>query len=940
MSSSEKPTNYKETVFLPQTSFPMKGNLPALEPGILAQWKEEDIYKKIREKSKDKPLYVLHDGPPYANGNIHLGHALNKILKDVILKFYTMSGYNTPYVPGWDCHGLPIEWKIEEEYRAKKRDKDEVPILDFRAECRNFAQKWVDIQREESQRLGVFADWYNPYLTMTYRAEAFTVKEILTFLEKGSLYRGVKPVMWSVVEKTALAEAEVEYHDHVSPSIYVAFPVASSKNAHLLGAYAVIWTTTPWTLPGNRAIAYDPKSTYVLFEESNDQKRKFLLAANLVEAFQKETKIEGKIVAEFKGESLEGTICSHPFHGKGYDFPVPLLPGEHVTMDQGTGLVHTAPGHGEEDFLLGKTFNLEIPEIVGPDGTYYAHVPVFANDHVFKVNPKVISLLKEQEALLYETQITHSYPHSWRSKAPLIYRTTPQWFLSLSHDNLRQKVLDAIKKVNWIPAQGKNRITSMVENRPDWCISRQRYWGVPLTLFVDVKTGKPLCDTQVNERILKAIEAEGGDVWYKEDPRRFLEGLYDPKDFEPVLDCVDVWFDSGASYSYVLEDRKDLRFPADLYLEGSDQHRGWFQTSLIESVGARGQAPYKTVLTHGFLLDEKGYKMSKSQGNSVNPQEVIEEMGADVLRLWVVNSDYTEDLRVGPEILKHQQELYRRYRNTLRYLLGALKDFSEAEKVPYKDLPSLEKYILHRIAELSNLAQETLKTFDFHRFFTELHTFASIDLSAFYFDIRKDSLYCDNLDSLRRRSARTVMDILFESFVRFLAPVLCFTAEEAFQARHNASNGTGKSIHLENFVEIPAEWYNPSLASIWENLRKIRRVITGAIELERNKGTIGSSLQAQCVLHGTYEIAPEIDLANIDLAELAIVSEAVFIEGNVPETAFVLSEVPGIGVFVTTASGEKCGRCWRILPEIGQDDASPDLCNRCKEAIKKEEHSI
>lgn len=935
MSSSEKPTNYKETVFLPQTSFPMKGNLPALEPTILAQWKEEDIYKKIREKSKDKPLYVLHDGPPYANGNIHLGHALNKILKDVILKFYTMSGYNTPFVPGWDCHGLPIEWKIEEEYRAKKRDKDEVPILDFRAECRNFAEKWINIQREECQRLGVFGDWYNPYLTMTHRAEAFTVKEILTFLEKGSLYRGVKPVMWSVVEKTALAEAEVEYHDHVSPSIYVAFPVDSSKNADLVEAFAVIWTTTPWTLPGNRAIAYDPKNTYVLFEESSDQKRKFILAAALLDAFQKETKIEGKVVKEFKGDTLEGTLCRHPFYGKGYDFTVPLLPGEHVTMDQGTGLVHTAPGHGEEDFLLGKAFNLEIPETVGPDGTYYAHVPVFAGDHVFKVNPKVIALLKEQGILLYETQINHSYPHSWRSKAPLIYRTTPQWFLSLSHGDLRQKVLEAIKEVQWIPTQGENRITSMVENRPDWCISRQRYWGIPLTLFVNIKTGQPLCDKQVNERILKAIEAEGGDAWYKEDPRRFLEGLYDPKDFEAVTDCVDVWFDSGASYSYVLEDRKDLRFPADLYLEGSDQHRGWFQSSLIEAVGARGQAPYKTVLTHGFLLDEKGYKMSKSLGNSVVPQEVIEEMGADVLRLWVVNSDYTEDLRVGSEILKHQQELYRRYRNTLRYMLGALKDFSHEEKVPYKDLPSLERYILHKVAELTNLAQETLKTFDFHRFFTELHTFASTDLSAFYFDIRKDSLYCDSSDSLRRRSARTVMDILFESFVRFLAPVLCFTAEEAFQARHNAAGNIGRSIHLENFIEVPEEWYNPALASVWENLRKIRRVITGAIELERNKGTIGSSLQAQCVLHGTYEVAPEFDLANIDLAELAIVSEAAFVEGNVPETAFVLPDIPGIGVFVTPAVGEKCGRCWRILPEVGQDTNYPELCNRCKDAVKE-----
>ena len=812
MSSSEKIAEYKETVFLPKTLFPMKGNLPILEPQILEGWVKEDIYKRIRQKSKGRPLYVLHDGPPYANGNIHLGHALNKILKDVILKFYTMSGYNTPFVPGWDCHGLPIEWKIEEKYRAQKRNKDDVSILEFREECREFAGKWIEIQSQEMQRLGVFADWDNPYITMTYKSEAAIVKEIVNFLEKGFLYRGSKPVMWSVVEKTALAEAEVEYHDHTSPSIYVAFPTVYSNDPDLLGSSAVIWTTTPWTLPGNRAIAYNPDIMYVLVEEEQAPKRRFIVAESLYESFLKEVELSGKILKKFSGSDLEGSLCHHPFYGKGYDFNVPLLPADFVTIDQGTGLVHMAPGHGEDDFLVGKAFNLEIPDTVGPDGTYYAHVPLFSGDHVFKVNPKVIELLKEQGALLCEKTIRHSYPHSWRSKAPLIYRTTPQWFLSLSHDNLRQKALDAIEQVTWIPAQGKNRIGSMVKNRPDWCLSRQRYWGVPLTLFMEIKTGKPLCDVEVNKRILEAVEKDGGDAWYQGDPKRFLEGLYNSEEYEAVMDCVDVWFDSGCTYAYVLKTRDDLHFPADLYLEGSDQHRGWFQSSLVESVGMTGIAPYKTVLTHGFLLDEKGYKMSKSQGNTIVPQKVIDEMGADILRLWVINSDYSEDLRIGPGILKYQQEIYRRFRNTLRYLLGALHGYSKEEELSYEFLRPLEKYILHKVSVLNKLAQATVKSFEFHRFYTELHNFVAVDLSAFYFDLCKDILYCDQPLSSARRSVRTVMNILFDHLVLWLAPVLSFTAEEAFKSRHG---DTAESIHLQEFSNVPEIWHDSGLALIW-----------------------------------------------------------------------------------------------------------------------------
>ncbi len=919
--------SYKETVFLPQTSFPMKGNLPILEPKILKTWEDENLYEKIQEASAGKPSYILHDGPPYANGHLHMGHALNKILKDVILKFYRLYGYRTPFVPGWDCHGLPIEWKIEEQYRKKGISKEDVPVVEFRAECRAYAQKWVGIQSQEVQRLGVLGDWKNPYITMDFRSEALVVKEIFTFLKKGLLYRGVRPVFWSVVEKTALAEAEVEYHDHVSPSIYVAFPISKTQDSLFQEKTSVvIWTTTPWTLPGNRAVAYGEDIDYVLFEE--DAGERFIIGRDLLQSFQEKTGKQGKILKTFKGQDLAGIFVRHPLYGSGYSFEVPLLPGEHVTTGQGTGLVHIAPGHGEEDFQVGKTFGLEIPETVAGDGLFYAHVPLFKGDHVFKVNPKVIEALKKEGSLLHEDSLTHSYPHSWRSKAPLIYRTTPQWFISLDKDGLRTRALHLIdNNVTWIPAQGQNRIRSMVENRPDWCLSRQRTWGVPIAIFTNVQTGETLNDERVNARIVTAIEGEGGDAWYQGDPKRFLEGLYEKDLYEPVMDCVDVWFDSGSSHSYVLEDREGLYNPADLYVEGSDQHRGWFQSSLLECCGTRDHAPFKTVLTHGFVLDEKGYKMSKSLGNTVLPQKIIDEMGADILRLWVVNSDYTEDLRVGAGILKHQQEIYRKFRNTLRYLLGALQGFSEAEKVTYGDLGSLEKYILHRVFELGELAQKTRENFDFHRFYTELHTFVATDVSAFYFDIRKDILYCDAPDSLRRRSVRVVMDILFNVLVLWMSPVLSFTAEEAFKSR---GSGATESIFLEEMIEIKKEWKNDALGVKWESLRNLRRVLTGALELERSKGTMGSSLEAKLIVYVTYEIMPL--FKDLDLAEFAIVSQASLIEGNIPETVFTLSDVPGIGVDVLLSEHLKCERCWKMVPDVGLGE-HPNVCGRCGDAV-------
>ncbi|HEY1506895.1 MAG TPA: isoleucine--tRNA ligase, partial [Stellaceae bacterium] len=675
--------DYRKTVFLPQTDFPMRGELPKREPALLARWEKIGLYQRQRAAAKGRRKYVLHDGPPYANGNLHIGHALNKILKDVINRAQQMLGRNAVYVPGWDCHGLPIEWKIEEEYRAKKKSKDEVPILEFRKECRDFAAHWIDVQREEFKRLGVLGDWEHPYTTMEFAAEAQIVREIGKFLMNGGLFRGSKPVMWSVVEQTALAEAEVEYHDHTSTQVWVKFPVAKPSVKALEGASVVIWTTTPWTLPGNRAIAFNEALDYVVIEVQSIRDgsaaqigEKLVVAAPLEVNFAEIAKLGGKVEL-VSGKFLAGTICHHPLHGKGYDFDVPLLAGDFVTDVDGTGFVHIAPGHGADDFELGQEHKVPVPATVGPDGTYYDSVPLFAGKRVYRPNGKegdanraVIDALSEVRALLAEAKLVHSYPHSWRSKAPLIFRTTPQWFIGMEKNDLREKALKAIAETKWYPPQGQNRIGAMIETRPDWCISRQRAWGVPIAVFVEKKSGEVLRDQAVVDRIAAAFEKEGADAWYARDPAEFLGVGRDPKDYEQIKDVVDVWFDSGSTHSFVLEKRPDLQWPASLYLEGSDQHRGWFHSSLLESCGTRGRAPYEAVLTHGFVLDEQGRKMSKSLGNVVAPQEVVSQSGADILRLWVVSTDYTEDQRIGPEILKYQAEAYRRLRNTLRYLLG------------------------------------------------------------------------------------------------------------------------------------------------------------------------------------------------------------------------------------------------------------------------------
>ena len=929
--------DYKDTVFLPKADFPMKAGLPKREPETLERWQKLNIFQRMRDAGQGREKFILHDGPPYANGHLHIGHALNKILKDVITRSQQMLGKDSNYVPGWDCHGLPIEWKIEEKYRKAGKDKDEVPIVEFRRECREFAQHWIDVQREEFKRLGIVGNWDDPYTTMNFAAEAQIVRELGKFLLNGALYKGAKPVLWSVVEKTALAEAEVEYHDHTSTTIHIRFPVVSSPLAELDGAAIVIWTTTPWTMPGNRAVAFGPDIDYVVLKVTGVADGSLARVGEIIavaEALLADVCAETGITAHevthrMKGADLEGTICKHPFNGQGYDFEVPALPAGFVDVETGTGFVHIAPGHGADDWELGIANNVPVPETVDGDGLFMDHVPLFAGKHVFKVNDDVVDAMKEAGGLLASGKLTHSYPHSWRSKAPLIFRNTPQWFISMEKTGLRETALKAIEETRFVPEFGRNRLYGMIETRPDWCVSRQRAWGVPITVFVDKKTGEPLRDEKVFDRIVAAVEEEGADVWFDADPSRFLGNDYNADDYEQVMDILDVWFDSGCTHSFVLEDRDDLQWPASLYLEGSDQHRGWFHSSLLESCGTRGRAPYEAVLTHGFVMAEDGQKMSKSLGNIVSPQNVVDQSGADILRLWVVGSDYSEDLRIGQDIIKHHSDIYRRLRNTLRYLLGNLNGFQESERLAPTQMPELERWTLHRLWELDRMIRQSCNDFHFHPLFTELHNFCTVDLSAFYFDIRKDSLYCDRADSVKRRAARTVLDEIFSCLTAWLAPFACFTAEEAWLARFPDDND---SVHLRLFPDIPDEWRDDALAAKWELVRKLRRVVTGALEVERAEKRIGSSLQAHVVV--TAEKAYVDALDGIDLAEIGITSTADLREGEAGNGAFTLEDVPGVGVVTTLSEGGKCERCWKVLEEVGSDDDHPGVCGRCADAVK------
>ena len=929
--------DYRSTVFLPKTPFPMKGDLPKREPAMLERWARLGVWQKLRAQSKGRETFVLHDGPPYANGNLHIGHALNKILKDVINRAAQMAGFDANYVPGWDCHGLPIEWKVEEEYRAKGRDKDAVPVLDFRAECRAYATHWLDVQREEFKRLGVAGDWDDRYATMDFASEAAIAGEIGKVLLNGSLYRGLRPVMWSPVEKTALAEAEIEYHDHVSPTLHAKFRLLTAKAEDLVGADVVIWTTTPWTMPGNRAVAYGEEIDYALVHVEGVTETsllkvgdRLLVALPLLPGFEKDAGIGAHTVKRvLKGSELEGAIAAHPLRGAGYDFDVPLLPGDFVTTDAGTGFVHIAPGHGEDDFNLGRQYGLPIPETVNDDGTFTHHAPGFEGLHVFKAHTAVYDAMRAAGTLAATGKLTHSYPHSWRSKKPVIFRATPQWFIAMDDGNaIRTKALKAIDETYFVPDVGRNRIGSMVAARPDWCISRQRAWGVPIPVFVSKQSGEPLRDPAIIDRVVAAFREEGADAWYKPGAaERFLGPDRDPKLYEQVMDIVDVWFESGSTHAFVLPPRH-LPFPADLYLEGSDQHRGWFHSSLLESVGTNGVAPFKAILTHGFVLDEQGRKMSKSLGNVTAPQDVMKQYGADILRLWVMNSDTALDLRIGPEIVKQQAELYRRIRNTLRWLLGSLEGFSEAETVPYDELPELERWVLHRVTELDAKVRAASEPHSDTRFawtgvYPEIHNFCATDLSAFYFDIRKDALYCDRPDSLRRRAARTVLDILHRCLCTWLAPVLVFTAEEAWLARFPDEQG---SVHFLDYAFVPEGWKDEVLAAKWAEIRAIRGAVTGVLETYRRDGAIGSSLQAKPSLLLPMEqlnlLTPQ------EWAEVCIVSDMEVHRSD----AAAAGSPPAVGF--NPAPGMKCARCWRVLPEVGTSAKHPNLCRRCEDAVE------
>ncbi|MEQ8296797.1 MAG: isoleucine--tRNA ligase [Nitratireductor sp.] len=963
MTDTSDKLDYSKTLYLPKTDFPMRAGLPQKEPELVARWQEMQLYKTLRAEAAGRPRFVLHDGPPYANGNIHIGHALNKILKDMITRSFQMRGYDSNYVPGWDCHGLPIEWKIEEQYRAKGKNKDEVPVNEFRRECRDFAQHWIEVQTEEFKRLGIEGDFEQPYTTMNFHAEARIAGELLKFAMSDQLYRGSKPVMWSVVERTALAEAEVEYHDYESDTVWVKFPVTEGP-ADLRGAFVVIWTTTPWTIPGNRAVSFSPRIAYGLYEVTAAENdfgpqagEKLIFADALAEESFAKAKLDHKRLRDVSAEELGAAICAHPLKGLGggYDFFVPLIAGDHVTDDAGTGFVHTAPGHGREDFdawmdagkdLRARGIDTAIPFTVDDAGFFTRDAPGFGPDReggaarVIDDNGKkgdankaVIEALIEKDMLFARGRLKHSYPHSWRSKKPVIFRNTPQWFVHMDKDlgdatTLRSRALKAIDATRFVPAAGQTRLRSMIEERPDWVLSRQRAWGVPICVFAD-ENGTVLKDEAVNARILEAFENEGADAWFAEGARERFLGARAGEPWAMVTDILDVWFDSGSTHTFTLEDRPDLKRPADVYLEGSDQHRGWFHSSLLESCGTRGRAPYDTVITHGFTMAEDGRKMSKSLGNQVFPQDVMAKSGADILRLWVSTTDYWEDQRLGKNVIQTNVDAYRKLRNTIRWMLGTLAHDDGAE-VAQADMPELERLMLHRLAELDGLVRASYDNFDFKRIARALVDFMVVDLSAFYFDIRKDALYCDAPSSVRRKAAIVVVRRLFDAVVKWLAPMLPFTMEEAWLARHNDA----VSVHLEQFPEIPADWRDDALAAKWRKIRQVRRVVTGALELERARKTIGSSLEAAPVVHvADAELLAALD--GVDLSEIAITSGAELVVGAAPDGAFGLDEVDGVGVVFVRAAGTKCARSWRFTDDVGSDPDFPDVSARDAAALRE-----
>ncbi len=972
--------DYKETLNLPKTDFPMRAGLPKREPEWLARWEEIGIYDRLRERNEGRAPFTLHDGPPYANGHLHIGHALNKILKDMVVRSQQMMGRDARYIPGWDCHGLPIEWKIEEQYRAKGLDKDKVDVVDFRQECRKFAEGWIDVQRDEFKRLGVTGKWEKPYLTMDYRAERIIAEEFQKFLMSGVLYQGSKPVMWSPIEKTALAEAEVEYHDKESFTVWVKFRVASSveyqrgavkDHSDAIGAHVVIWTTTPWTIPSNKAVVYGEDIAYGLYEVTDTPGEcwanvgdRFLLADKLAGDVMARARLEDsmwKRVRDVSTNELAGLSLQHPLAGaegsKGeWDDLRDFRAADFVTDEEGTGFVHCAPSHGMEEFELYRGLGMleqVITYNVMEDGSFREDLPFFGGKHILdrkgkegNANKAIIDKLVEVGGLLARGKIKHSYPHSWRSKAPVIYRNTPQWFAAIDRPvgdgqdtygkTIRERALRSIDElVTWTPKTGRNRLHSMIEARPDWVLSRQRAWGVPLTCFVK-KGAMPtdpdylLRDEKVNARVLDAFETEGADAWYKDGAKaRFLGNDYDPEDWSKVDDILDVWFDSGSTHAFVLRDREDGSEDgmADLYLEGTDQHRGWFHSSMLQSCGTRGHAPYRGVLTHGFTLDGKGNKMSKSLGNTIVPEEVVKQYGADILRLWVAQTDYTNDQRIGPEILKGTADSYRRLRNTMRFMLGALAHVSEDDHIDVEAMPELERWVLNRLAELDARVRSGYAVYDFQGVFQALFQFCTVDLSAFYFDIRKDVLYCDG-DSTERRAARTVLDLLFHRLTTWLAPVLAFTMEEVWLERFP---GDQSSVHLEDMPDTPADWLNPDLAEKWAKVRRARRAVTAALEVQRTEKVIGSSLEAAPVVHVQEPEMLEV-LKSVAFEDVCITSDIALTNDPGPDEAFRLPEADGVSVVFEKAQGQKCQRCWKILPDVGTHK-HPETCKRCSDAL-------
>ncbi len=929
-----KKMDYRETLNLPKTDFPMKARLSEREPELIEKWEYMGIYRRIREARRGAPKYILHDGPPYANGHIHIGHALNKILKDFINKAKFMEGYDVPYVPGWDCHGLPIEHQVEKELGEKKREMSKDQI---RKVCRLYAEKYLDIQREEFKRLGVFGDWENPYITMDYHYEAVIVKELGRFFQKGQIYQGKKPVYWCISCLTALAEAEVEYHDHSSPSIYVKFPAVSDFRGAFPQiqkgkVYVLIWTTTPWTLPANLAIALHPDYDYVAVEVGEEV---WILARGLLEEVMAKLGIQAyRVLGEVKGRDLAGLRCSHPFE----DRDSVIILADYVTLVQGTGCVHTAPGHGQEDYESGLAYGLDVYNPVRDDGTFDNTVAYFQGVQVWEANPLVIDLLKKKGLLLLEEPITHSYPHCWRCKEPVIFRATPQWFISMDNNGLRSRCLKEIERVTWVPTWGKNRIRDMVEQRPDWCISRQRAWGVPITALVCRGCGRVVVTRELFDRVVREVEAEGADVWFRYPVSRFVPpGFVCPEcgsqEFQKVEDILDVWFDSGSSHAAVLEEREELDWPSHMYLEGSDQHRGWFQSSLIEAVATRDRAPFQTVLTHGFVVDGEGKKMSKSLGNVIAPQDVIDKYGADILRLWVAAEDYTEDIRISNTILKGLVDAYRKIRNTIRFLLGNLYDFHPPrDALGYEDMIEMDLWILQRFQGVIQRVRKAYDSFQFHKVHHALHAFCTVDLSSVYLDVVKERLYIYGQNSRERRSAQTAIYQLAHALLRLLAPILAFTAEEAWSHLPKVED-EAPSIHLTSFP-LPQEGImEEGRFEAWEGLLEVRREVTRALESARKAGDIGHPFDAKVILH--FPSGKLGFLKTFDpwvLREFFIVSQVELTHEGQGRMAG--EDLPFLSISVDLAPGEKCQRCWVYSPTVGKDPQHPFICERCVEVLK------